>query len=175
MVQFAISSIFGMNFQVLIFCIEVDIFLVSSDKISFMENIFPPFLYQRKNYRKWNILSLTSMQNLFIRFFLSPMWFVKVVVCFYRYIKLLFSYNETFTHFLYIIVNTCWKKYLNVFIICIFWFLTILDFKSYTMKVYFKTPDFSLLEEYLKHEYQTANFDFLSVICLHYLSFMFSL
>ena len=41
-----------MNFQVLIFCIEVDIFLVSSDKILFMENIFPPFLYQRKNYRK---------------------------------------------------------------------------------------------------------------------------
>lgn len=111
----------------------------------------------------------------FHQVFLSPMWFVKVVVCFYRYIKLLFSYNETFTHFLYIIVNTCWKKYLNVFIICIFWFLTILDFKSYTMKVYFKTPDFSLLEEYLKHEYQTANFDFLSVICLHYLSFMFSL
>lgn len=123
LVQFAISSIFGMNFQVLIFCIEVDIFLVSSDKISFMENIFSPFLYQRKNYRKWNILSLTSMQNLFIRFFLSPMWFVKVVVCFYRYIKLLFSYNGTFTHFLYIIVNTCWKKYLNVFIICIFGFL----------------------------------------------------
>ena len=88
----------------------------------------------------------------FHQVFLSPMWFVKVVVCFYRYIKLLFSYNETFTHFLYIIVNTCWKKYLNVFIICIFWFLTILDFKSYTMKVYFKTPDFSLLEEYLKHE-----------------------
>ena len=89
----------------------------------------------------------------FHQVFLSPMWFVKVVVCFYRYIKLLFSYNETFTHFLYIIVNTCWKKYLNVFIICIFWFLTILDFKSYTMKVYFKTPDFSLLEEYLKHEW----------------------
>lgn len=89
----------------------------------------------------------------FHQVFLSPMWFVKVVVCFYRYIKLLFSYNGTFTHFLYIIVNTCWKKYLNVFIICIFWFLTILDFKSYTMKVYFKTPDFSLLEEYLKHEW----------------------
>ena len=52
MVQFAISSIFGMNFQVLIFCIEVDIFLVSSDKISFMENIFQPFLHQCKNYGK---------------------------------------------------------------------------------------------------------------------------
>lgn len=72
---------------------------------------------------------------------------------FQRYIKILFSYSGTFTHFLYIIVKTCWKKYLNVFIIFIFWFLTICDFKSYTMKVYFKTPDFSLLEEYLKHEW----------------------
>jgi len=135
-----------MNFQVLIFCIEVDIFLVSSDKISFMENIFPPFLYQRKNYRK-EIFYPSRACKIF-----SSGFSITNVICegcclFYRYIKILFSYSGTFTHFLYIIVNTCWKKYLNVFIIFIFWFLTICDFKSYTMKVYFKTPDFSLLEE----------------------------